>query len=222
MMSSDLAGALGPFLDPAALIIVAGGTIAATVLRSDFGDLGRAMAGLGKLGRRRFDAGPLLVQIAAFGRIAQRHGVNALDKSVIADADVAAAIAEIVDGAEVETVRATFDHRRRTRIEHDVAAADVWANAAETAPAIGMIGTLIGLVKMFLVMNDPAAIGGAMAIALLSTLYGAVIASLIAMPVAARLRRIARDEAFERARLTAPIVALAEREAPRRRDRAAA
>ncbi len=221
-MSSDLAGTLGPFLDPAALGIVAGGTILATVLRTDFGDLSGAVSALPKLARRRFDAAPLLAQIAAFGRIAQRHGVNALDKSVIADADVAAAVADIVDGAEVDAVRASFDHRRRIRIERDVAAADTWAGAAETAPAIGMIGTLIGLVKMFLVMNDPAAIGGAMAIALLSTLYGAVIASLIAMPIAARLRRIARDEAFERARLTAPLVALAEREAPRRLDKAAA
>ncbi len=221
-MSSDLAGTLGAFLDPAALGLVAGGTLLATMLRTDFRDLGRAASALRLLGRRRFDAGPLLVQIGAFGRIAQRHGVNALDRSVIADADVAAAIANIVDGADPEAVRASFDHCRRTRIERDVAAADVWANAAETAPAIGMIGTLIGLVKMFLVMNDPAAIGGAMAIALLSTLYGAVIASLIAMPVAARLRRIAREEAFERARLSAPLVALAEREAPRRRDWAAA
>lgn len=222
MISASLAATFGPFLDPAALGIVGGGTFVAVLLRTDRTDLWHAAAALGALGRSRFDADPLLVQIAAFGRIAQRHGVNALDRSVIADEDVAAAVALIVDGAEPDAVRTQVEYRRRARIERDVAAADVWSAAAETAPAVGMIGTLIGLVKMFLVMNDPAAIGEAMAIALLSTLYGAIIASLIAMPVAARLRRIARDAAFERQRLTAPLVALAEREAPRRRDKAAA
>lgn len=83
---------------------------------------------------------------------------------------------------------------------------------------MGMVGTLIGLVKMFLSMNDPSAIGGAMAVALLATLYGALVASLVAMPVAARLRRMARNEAFERTRLEAPLMAMAAREAPRHRD----
>jgi len=222
MMASDPAGTLGPFLDPMALAIVAGGTIIVTVLRNDLVDLRRALAALPRLGRSRFDPRAMLAQIAALGRIAQRHGVNALDKSVIADAEVAAAIADIVDGAEPEQVRTGIEHRRRAAIERDLAAAEIWAGAAETAPAIGMIGTLIGLVRMFLAMNDPAAIGGAMAIALLSTLYGAVIASVVAMPVAARLRRIVREEALERQRLFVPLMALAEREAPRRRDRAAA
>ena len=60
---------------------------------------------------------------------------------------------------------------------------------AEVAPAMGMIGTLIGLVKMFPAMPDPTAIGAAMAVALLATLYGAIIANLVAMPIAVRLRR---------------------------------
>lgn len=83
---------------------------------------------------------------------------------------------------------------------------------------MGMVGTLIGLVTMFLTMNDPTAIGGAMAVALLATLYGALIASLVAMPIAARLRRSAREEAFERIRIEAPLAIMAAREAPRLRD----
>jgi len=80
---------------------------------------------------------------------------------------------------------------------------------------MGMVGTLIGLVGMFVKMDDPSAIGGSMAIALLATLYGALLANLVAMPVAARLRRHAREEAIERLRLEAPLVALAMREQPR-------
>ncbi|SEJ36854.1 chemotaxis protein MotA [Sphingomonas sp. OV641] len=206
---------LATFLDPVALAIVGGGTILAAILRTPARDLGRAIVALRSLPRRRFSADPLLQQIAALGRIARRHGAVALDKSVIADPDVAAAIADIVDGFGPQHVEAHLQHLRRARIERHVAAADVWAGMAEAAPATGMVGTLVGLVAMFVQMTDPQAIGGAMAVALLATLYGALLGNLVAMPVATRLRVAARAEAFERVRLEAPLVALAAREQPR-------
>ncbi|MEO5865755.1 MAG: MotA/TolQ/ExbB proton channel family protein [Sphingomonas sp.] len=213
--SPDLAQALAPFLDPAAAGIVGGGTLLATMLRTPLRDFGRAIVALRTVGRRRFDASPLLDQIGALGRIARRHGVMALDRSVIADPDVALAVAAIVDGKAPGEVEEVLRHQRRARIDRHVAVADVWAGAAEVAPAMGMVGTLIGLVGMFVKMQDPSAIGAAMAVALLATLYGALIANLVALPVAARLRRHGRAEAVERLRLEAPLVALAAREQPR-------
>ena len=206
---------MNQFVDPLAFAIVTGGTLVATVLRAPLADGGRALAALTTLGRRRFDAGPLIEQIAALGRIARRHGVISLDRSVITDPDVAAAIAAIVDGSNPDDVATLVAHARRARIERHAAAADLWAGAAEAAPAMGMVGTLVGLATMFATMTDPTAIGGAMATALLATLYGAVLANLILMPIAARLRVAARVEAFERVRIEAPLVALAERERPR-------
>jgi len=203
---------LGAFLDPAAIGIVAGGTLFATLLRTTLGDVGRGVAALGALARKPFDATPLVDQIGALGRIARRHGVHALDRSVIADKDVAASIAAIVDGASPIEITRLLDERRRARILRHAAAADMWAGAAEAAPAMGMVGTLVGLVKMFWAMTDPSAIGAGMAVALLATLYGALIANLIAMPVAVRLRRRARAEAEERTRLVAPLAGLAEKE----------
>ncbi|WP_426262789.1 MotA/TolQ/ExbB proton channel family protein [Sphingomonas sp. PWP1-2] len=206
---------LAPFLDPLAFAIVGGGTLAAMVLRTPARDLAGGFAALGSLAGARFDADPLLDQIAAFGRIAKRHGVMALDRSVIADPDIAAAVAAIVDGATPEDVAELLRQRRRARTERAVASAELWSGAAETAPAMGMVGTLIGLVGMFVKMQDPAAIGAAMAVALLATLYGAVLANLVLAPIAARLRRHARDEAIERLRLDPPLIALAARERPR-------
>ncbi len=145
-----------------------------------------------------------------------------LDRSVIADPDVAAAVAAIVDGGDASAVSRVLTEARMARTERHLAAADVWAGAAEVAPAMGMIGTLIGLAAMFRTMNDPSTIGAAMAVALMSTLYGAIIASLVAQPIAGRLRRAARQEAFERLRIETPLRALAVREAPRRRLGAAA
>ena len=205
----------GTFLDPVALAIVGGGTLLATMLRTPARDLARGIAALATLPRRRFSATPLVDQGAALSRIARRHGVMALDRSVIADADVAAAVALIVDGGSADQVAATLDAQRRARVERHLTVAEAWAGAAEAAPAMGMVGTLVGLVRMFTAMTDPQAIGGAMAVALLATLYGALVANLVATPIAVRLRRRAREEAFERLRLDQPLVALAAREAPR-------
>jgi chemotaxis protein MotA len=200
---------IGPFLDPLALAIVLGGTVVAVVLRTPLGDLGRGLTALRTLGRRRFDVEPLLAQVGALGRIARRHGVIALDRSVIADPDVAVAVAAIVDGASPEQVTTLLEQRRIARFERQRAAVEMWSGAADIAPAMGMIGTLIGLVQMFTAMRDPATIGAAMAVALLTTLYGAIVACLIATPVAARLKRQSRHEAQARARLAAPLAELA-------------
>ncbi len=206
---------ISQLFDPIAFAIVGGGTLLATVLRAPARDAGRAVSALRVLFRRPFRADPLLEQIAAQARIAKRHGVIALDRSVIADPDVAAAVAAIVDGALPQDVEALLRYRRQSRIERHVAAADIWSAAAEAAPAMGMVGTLIGLAGMFANMTDPKAIGGAMAIALLATLYGALLANLMLMPICHRLRAAGRIEAFERARIEAPLVALALRETPR-------
>lgn len=200
--------------DPLAFAIVAGGTALGVVLRTPLRDLGRGLSALGVLSRRRFAADPLLDQIAAQARIARGHGTMALDRSVITDPDVGAAIARIVDGASGGDVAVLLQHLRRARVERHVAAADMWAGAAELAPAMGMVGTLVGLARMFATMTDPASIGGAMAIALLATLYGAVLANLVFLPIANRLRVAGRAEAFERARLEPALVAFADRERP--------
>lgn len=211
---------LAPYADPLAAAFVVGGTALALLIRTPLADLGRALRALATLWRRPFSAEDALDQVGKLDRIAKRHGVMTLDRSRIADPDIADAIAGIVDGAGPDAVGARLRHRNEARAERHLATADMWGAIAELAPLLGMIGTLVGLVRMFMAMTDPAAIGQAMAVALLSTLYGALLAALVGMPVAGRLRRLARAEAFERARLEAPLVALAKRERPHLREAA--
>lgn len=213
---------LATFYDPLALALVGGGTALTMALRTPATDLARALAALRTLVRRRFSADALLEQLAAQARIAKRHGVIALDHSVIADPDLAAGLAAIVDGTDPDFVAALMDERRHARLERHAAAIDAWRGAAEAAPAMGMVGTLIGLAAMFATMSDPQAIGGAMAVALLATLYGALLGNLLLQPIAQRLANRARVEAFERGRLVNPLRRLAEREAPRLRPAQAA
>lgn len=206
---------IATFADPVAAAIVLGGVAAASLVRFPLGQIARAIAALGILGRRPPRMDDAVEQIAALARIARKHGAMALDRSVIDDPDVALGVRMIVDGETPEAVRDAVVRVREVRAERQLAAAEVWASIAEAAPAFGLIGTIIGLVRMFAAMQDPATIGPAMAVALLATLYGALVGNLIAMPIAGRLRRLARAEAFERERLEAPLFALARRERPR-------
>lgn len=212
---------LGVLLDPLALAIVLGGTALSVLLRNRLGDIGRALAALVTMGRRPFDAEPLLAQVASLDRIARRHGLIALDRSVIEDPDMAAAVAAAVDGDTPEQVAALVADRVAARAERHRAVIELWSGVAEAAPAMGLIGTIFGLVRMFAAMEDADRIGAAMAVALLATLYGALVANLVAMPVTARLKRLARVEAAERMRLAAPLALLATLERARKRDIAA-
>lgn len=203
--------ALSTFIDPLALGIVGGGTLAAIVLRNPLADLARGLRALAVLPRRAsFDGDAALAQVAALGRIARRHGQAALERNVFTDPDLTAGVAALAEGRSRAEVAAILAHARDARIERHCAAAELWAAAAEAAPAMGMVGTLIGLVAMFTQMTDPAAIGQAMAVALLATLYGALLGNLVLVPIAARLRRLARAEALERSRIEVPLAALAD------------
>jgi len=204
------------FLDPTAFAIVGGGTALGVLLRARRADIVGAFAALRTLARAPFDAAPLLARIAAQGRIARGHGVMTLDRSVIDDPDVAAAIHAIVDGADAGTVARLLGDRNAARAARHLRAIEPWTAAADLAPAMGMVGTLVGLASAFATMTDAAAVGGAMAVALVATLYGALFANLVASPIAARLRTAARTEHAERTRLAPPLVALAHRETPRR------
>jgi chemotaxis protein MotA len=86
--------------------------------------------------------------------------------------------------------RAQIDERR-TRHE---AVHAVWRSVADAAPSMGMIGTILGLIGMFAAMDDPATIGPAMALALLTTFYGLVLSALVAIPIAGRLERLSAAE----------------------------
>lgn len=212
MLSQPASGATivpGIFLDPVAIAIVLGGTVASMVLRNRLGDVARALAALRVLWRRPLVADAMLDQVAALERIARRHGLFSLDRSVIADPDMAAAIEAAIDGETPEQVEAIVTQRVQARAERHRAAIEIWTGAAEAAPAMGLVGTILGLVQMFATMTDPARIGAAMAVALLATLYGALLANLVALPIASRLKRLARAEAVQRVRLAAPLARLA-------------
>ena len=94
----------------------------------------------------------------------------------------------LIDGSPAEVVKQTMSKNMRGIIERNTASEKVWRSCGEAAPAFGMMGTVIGLVSMMANMDDPKAIGPAMALALLTTLYGVVFAQILFLPVADKLK----------------------------------
>lgn len=184
------------FVDPIAIAIVFGGTFLTTWFRNPRGDLSRAIAALRRLSKADPDADATAARIAV-GRIrelAEVHTLSCVDRIETAQRFLVRAARELSDA------RNSGDFARWATTEIDArrarhqAVIGVWRSVADTAPAMGMIGTIIGLVQMFANMDDPARIGPGMAVAMLTTLYGVFLSSALAAPIAGRLENLSERE----------------------------
>ena len=129
----------------------------------------------------------LIDESVELANVARKEGILALEGREISNSFLQRGIGLCIDGHAPEIVKNLLAKDINMSIERHTIGADMFKAMAVYAPAMGMIGTLIGLVQMLANMSDPAAIGPAMAVALLTTLYGAVIANAFASPLAEKL-----------------------------------
>ena len=181
--------------DPTSFLLVVGGTLAATLVSSTGGDVRRAFAALRPLLRARPDedartAGHAVRQIQ---RILDFKAIACVDRVNTPITFVREAARRLADSDASDFHEWAEQAIEDRRARHE-GAIGVWRTAAEVAPAMGMIGTVIGLVLMFAGMPDPAAMMPAMAVAMLTTLYGLLGSACIAGPIAARLGRLSEAE----------------------------
>lgn len=181
----------GPFIifvNVPSILVVIGGTFAVTLMRVTLGDF----LGSFKIGLKGFfyklDATQILIdESVEMANVARKEGILALEGREITNGFLQKGIGLCIDGHAPEIVSNLLKKEINMSIERHVIGADMFKAMAVYAPAMGMIGTLIGLVQMLANMSDPASIGPAMAIALLTTLYGAIIANAFAQPLAEKL-----------------------------------
>lgn len=184
------------FLDPVAILLVFGGAVLVAAMRSTFHDMGRAIAALGPLVRSRPEAEAQAARVAV-NRIVERAsltGIATADRVPVVERFLAHAAAQLSDVREPGRLLSWGSDELARRAERHAAVHAVWRAMADAAPAMGMIGTVIGLIRMFSALEDPTRIGPGMALALLTTLYGVIVANCVAGPVAARLERLSRAE----------------------------
>ena len=179
---------LGAFIDTPSMLIVVGGSIMVVMLRSSLGEFLGAVSVLGKTFKNKLDdQGQLIEQIVELATIARKDGMIALEGQEIANPFLAKAISMLVDGTDASVIKGSLEREKdKTKMRHDQGA-KIFSAWGEIAPAMGMIGTLIGLVQMLGNMSDPKAIGPAMAVALLTTMYGAILANVFCLPIAMKL-----------------------------------
>lgn len=212
----DAFGHVAQFVDPLSLAIVFGGALLVAIVRSTRGDIARAFAAFGPLFRAQPDADAEAAQRAvnAIEALAHVRGIACVDRIDTVAPFLKLAAYKLSDAASgdafAEWARDELDGRRR---RHD-AAAGFWRAAADAGPAMGMIGTIIGLIGMFASMDDSAAVGPSMALAMLTTLYGVIVSGAIAGPIAARLERLSEAELAWQTRALERLERLARAELP--------
>ena len=179
---------IGAFIDTPSMLIVVGGSIMVVMLRSSLGEFLGAVSVLGKTFKNKLDdQGKLIEQIVELATIARKDGMIALEGQEIANPFLAKAVSMLVDGTDASVIKGSLEREKNaTKMRHDQGA-KIFSSWGEIAPAMGMIGTLIGLVQMLGNMSDPKAIGPAMAVALLTTMYGAILANVFCLPIAMKL-----------------------------------
>ena len=194
----DSAAGIGAFLDPASMVIVFAGSLMVLLMRSTLPDFINAWAKvlMKTILNKNEDASEIIEQIVSMANISRRDGVIALEGQMgeIQNAFLQTGIGMVVDGTDAETIESKLNNDLELMTYRHANASGVFKSWKDIAPAMGMIGTLVGLVGMLQNMSDPKAIGPAMAIALLTTLYGALIANVLAGPLAEKLDNYSADE----------------------------
>jgi chemotaxis protein MotA len=191
-----LAGDISMFIETQSLLIVFGGSILVVLANYNLSQF----LGIGKIIAKSFmfkleTPEELIEKSVEMADAARKGGFLALEEAEISNAFMQKGVDMLVDGHDADVVRTTMQKDIDLTTERHETGSNMMMALADVAPAMGMIGTLIGLVAMLSNMDDPKAIGPAMAVALLTTLYGAFLANVIATPIASKLKlRLAEEK----------------------------
>jgi len=216
LASIFVGGSAMTFINVPSLLVVVGGTIGAVMMKFTLGQfLGAFNVALKAFMSKLDKPEDLIVQTVEMANEARKGGLLALEGKETDNAFLAKGIQLMVDGHEPEVVRQTLMTDMNSALERHEVGKRIFKSIGDTAPAMGMIGTLIGLVQMLSNMSDPKSIGPAMAIALLTTLYGAMIANIFALPIADKLALRSGEERMIKSMIVDSLSGIQEGRNPR-------
>lgn len=190
-----LSGGIGMFVDiPSVLIVLVGSVF---VVLAKFG-LGQFLSA-GKVAVKAFvfktdDPVEMIDEVVGLADEARKGGLLSLEGKEVSSDFLQGGIQLLVDGHDPDVVKTLLVKDRDQTVQRHSRGADIFGALGDVAPAMGMIGTLVGLVAMLSNMDDPKSIGPAMAVALLTTLYGAMLANMVAIPIKDKLNLRSGEE----------------------------
>ena len=213
-------GSAGAFLNFPGLLIVLGGTLAVTTMSFSMADVSRALAVLhATVFYRERNGREVAYTMLELAEFCKRQGVLRMGELLDRfgrEPFLHKALALVVEGLPDKDISDILSEDLNAQSARSQRAANVLRKAAEVAPAMGLIGTLIGLVQMLGNLENPSAIGPAMAVALLTTFYGVLLANMVFNPLAAKLERNAAEEHLIRYLQCLGVLAIARKDNPRR------
>src|SRR6201998_634403 len=213
---SLLGGDIHMFISDHAIIIIFGGSIAATMIRFPLGVMlhGLPLGAKFAFTMSRLSARDLVDELARIAEIARKQGPVGLEKVETNEPFLAKGIRYVADGYDLEFIRDNLERDRDNFLMHLDEGSKIYRAIGDCAPAFGMIGTLIGMVQMFANMTDPSKLGPFMATALLATLYGAVLAHLMCLAIADKLHLKLLDEEINRTLMIDGVLMIRDSKSP--------
>lgn len=184
-------GQVAGFFSLPSLILVLGGTIAATLINFRMRDVMTVLTIVRNVFQQDApEPDRLIEKIIGIARVARREGILALESQVstLGDSFLERGVQLAIDGVAPETMKDILTTDIQVMQERHALGQSVITAMAAFAPAFGMIGTLIGLIQMLATLQEPSEIGKGMAVALLTTLYGALLANLVFLPILGKLK----------------------------------
>ncbi|MBI4652137.1 MotA/TolQ/ExbB proton channel family protein [Candidatus Desantisbacteria bacterium] len=194
-----MGGQVGIFIDVPSILITVGGMISATLMNYPLGQVLGVFTILKNAfkGKKASPEG-IIATMIRFAELSRKEGILSLEKELakVDDSFLKKGLQLAIDGTNAEELRNIMETELSWIQERHKSNQSVLTAAATYAPAFGMIGTLIGLVQMLKNMSDPTSIGPAMAVALITTYYGSVLANMVFLPLAGKLKCNTSDEVF--------------------------
>ncbi|QSX34751.1 flagellar motor protein PomA [Shewanella avicenniae] len=209
-------GGLGIFIDVPSVLIVVAGSMFVVMMKFNL----KQFLGAVKIAIKAFmfkldKPEELIEQSVTMADAARKGGFLALEEAQISNSFMQKAVDMLVDGHDGSVVREALEKDIALTEERHKSGISIFKAMGDVAPAMGMIGTLVGLVAMLSNMDDPKSIGPSMAVALLTTLYGAMIANMLALPIADKLALRMGEEMLNRNLIMDAVLAIQDGQNPR-------
>lgn len=211
-----IGGSAGTFINTPSLLLVLGGTVLVTMMKFSLSKfLGATSIAVKAFLHKPSSPEELIENAVELAKSARQGGLLALEDAVVRDDFMKSGLGLLIDGHPADVVRSMLSKDLNQTLQRHSDGQDIFKAIGDVGPAMGMIGTLIGLVQMLANMDDPKQIGPAMAIALLTTLYGAILANMVALPIADKLSLRSREENVRKSLIIDALLSIQSGQNPR-------
>lgn len=211
-------GSLADFIDIPGALVAFGGSCSALFINFPL----KKVLGVFALTKQCFlnrlpDPKDEIKRLSNLAYVARREGLLALEKGLpdIQDPFLVRGLELVIDGSPREKIEEALETELECIKERHATGKKIFDTLGASLPAFGMVGTLIGLIQMLRDLDDPSRIGAGMAVAMVTTFYGALLANLIFLPLGGKLEARSKEETLVRSLMIQGLVAVAEGEAPR-------